>query len=257
MQATLYAFTCPFCQHSVTVPDVNEGEVITCTNPACQKKFEADLPKVLPDAVAHAEPELIVPPGVRETAVEPPAPETPKAILAEEPETIQPAAVVPGSDKEETVAVFRSPMFGRFPGHFLLYLGIMAFGLWLIYNGWAYQYSGLMWFGLIPLAFGLWRFGYWWLDSAHASVTLTTRGIVIHEGILSGVTREIYHKTVSNIHIFQPWYCRPFHAGSVVLVWGDKKEEVELESVQHPHRLVELIRKYAEEQPAAAGEAGK
>src|SRR5205809_246748 len=68
MQATLYAFTCPFCQHTVTLPDVNEGEVITCTNPACQKKFEADLPKVLPDAVSHAEPELIVPPGVRETA---------------------------------------------------------------------------------------------------------------------------------------------------------------------------------------------
>lgn len=248
MQATMYEFTCPFCEHSTQVAEVNDGAIITCTNPTCGKKFEADLPKVEPESHGKGDAGLIVPPDLKKKD------DLPVAKLASE---VNPGTKLP-EEKEEVIAVYPVPMFRRYPLLFLGYVALVALGLWGFYSGWVNDYWGLRILSLLPIGFGLWRLVHWWLKTRNASVTITSKSVIIREGIFSLVTREINHQAISQIHIYQPLLCKLFHSGALILVLSESKEEIGIDAVMHPHTITNQIRYYAEKkEPVKAAESEK
>jgi hypothetical protein len=261
---THLTFSCPHCEHKVEVFDVGDGEVITCTNEVCRRQFQADLP--------HAQPEreLILPPDVVEdreqpgevaavtnqqpheapvattTTQEPPAPVEhtgPESILAPQPEVT--GTHVHAPEQPQILAVYHPPMFSRHPLRFLFNVALAALGLAILILG---LIRGEWFAGIVGLGFlgvGLGRQLLWWWEAQQTTLTVTTRGLVITEGLFRTTTKEIHHNTISGLHIFQTNLNKLLHSGAILTTYGPENEEVYIDSIQNPHRVAEQIRELA------------
>jgi hypothetical protein len=244
--ATLVTFTCPYCEHKVEGAEVKDGDVLTCTNPLCQKQFQAELPRVHPD------PELIVPDHF--TTEPKPVAEMQPVVSeihtvpaeAESPATPTTGTTIASSmAPPEVVALYRPPMFFRHPVRFLVNLGLILLGLAGLVESSLIDSHVLFAVSLLPLVYGLARQLVWWLRARRTSLMITTRGVVITEGLWSSTLREIYHDSIHGIHIFQPWWARLLNTGALMLTFGDDNEQIYLDSVPEPQKVAELIREHA------------
>jgi hypothetical protein len=234
MQATSTTFTCPHCEHKIEVHEAGDGEIITCTNDLCRKQFQAEIPR------ANPEPQLIVPPDARQSTAEQPASEEPLP-----PDAHPTGTDVVGPEPPTVVAVYHTPMFSRHPFRFLINIGLVVLGVAGIFTGLARDSQVAIYLSLIPLVFGVVRHALWWWKARQTVLTITNRGIVVSGGLATVTTREIHHDSIRGIDIFQPWVCGLLQSGAVVISYGDKDEEVYLDAIRYPHRVVEQIREQA------------
>ncbi len=239
-------FTCPYCEHKNELTEVSEGEVITCANPMCGRQFQAELPKVAPD------PELIVPHEAMASAHEenavseqPPASAPRPAeepIIADAPVT---GTTVAAPEMPTVVATYRPPMLPRHPLRFVINVGLVLLGLAGLLGAYLWDSTLLGAMSLLPLVFGAARQFAWWMRAHNSVLTVTTRGIVVTDGLFTVHSREIYHETIHGIHIFQPWWNRLTHTGALMIDFGGEGEKMYLDAVWHPHRIAEQIREQA------------
>jgi uncharacterized membrane protein YdbT with pleckstrin-like domain len=197
MPAQLMTYHCPHCGKPIDV-DAGLGErVLTCPNPECQKPFQLEVPKAKPT------PTLIVPPETQpgtdgEAAPPPVAQITPLA----EPELVR----------------VHPEMFRRFPVRF----GLMVLGLLVALFGLMYfLLTGWNLLALVCLVAGGY-FGYrlvaWWLRDRSTTLTITTRRSILRSGIFNGVSVEIPHAEVRDVHVTQNLRDRLFNLGDLLIL---------------------------------------
>jgi hypothetical protein len=222
----------------------------------CRRQFQADVPQVQPDR------ELILPPDVAEEREQtseapptisqaPPAPVQPAPaestgpdpVLAPQPEVT--GTHVQAPEHPHIIAVYHPPMFSRHPIRFIFNVVVMLLGLAILILGVvrAEWFAGIV--GTVILGFGLLRHLLWWWQARQTTLTITTRGLVITQGLFRTTTQEIHHNTITGLHIYQINLNKFMHSGAIAINYGPQNDEVYLDSIQNPHRVAEQIRELA------------
>src|SRR5262249_5680007 len=152
-------FTCPYCEHKIEASEVRDGEVLTCTNPLCQRQFQAELPHVTPD------PELVIAGDARTFKPAPPtvashgnhAATTDRPAVAAKTEVSATGTTVAAAEVPEVVAMYQGSMFARHPGRFLLNFALFVIGLAGLMWAWLLGSMLIFAISLLPLLYGLVR----------------------------------------------------------------------------------------------------
>ncbi len=267
-------YKCPFCGTPQEVEPHREGEVITCTSPACGKPFQLDLPVAHPVAPPAEENHgLIVPeqsaPATGSLIVPEPTAAPGEAQLAAEAQPVPPTATPLGEEilpdaTEKTILMERPAMFRRFPGRFLLYLAMIAGGVALFI--YAYLDAVNLWFfevaGAALAAYGAFYLFSWWARIHSTSVTVTNHRTLVVQGLLNKQTVEIAHKDLDHLEVHQTVFQRLLGVGDLDIYTGEGRKNVAIMALpraqwvanqiraQHP-----AVRETAPEQAAAPSAA--
>jgi len=208
---------CPYCNKTMEISGRTDDDVITCENPVCQKVFQLDLPTAKPEGEA---------------------PQQADAAPEEDTE----ATFTHEAESEQVLGVFPTPMATRYPFRFASYLTLTVLGFIGFLVGYFQLYNALWIISALVLALGAGILIAWWWQARSQTVKVTTHGLVLTQGMWQETTREINHNYINEIHIYQPWYCKWFHTGSIMLIWGENRNEEFIEAISRPHEVVQLIR---------------
>jgi hypothetical protein len=256
MPAHALLYKCPHCGTPHEIEPHREGEVTSCTNPACGKPFQVEVPVAHPAEIINEDHHDLVAP-VAETA--PTADKRPGLILppeavpANQPsngEAIQgpPMATLAQEtlpdETEQIILTARPAMFRRFPGRFLAYVGALIAGIALFI--WASTDRTNLWFfelvGVAAAAYGLFYLLPWWFRVHSTCLSVSNHRTLVVQGIFNREKVEIAHQDLDHLVVHQNWFERLMGVGDVDIITAQGKKNVSVMGLPDPQGVANQIR---------------
>lgn len=229
MQTSTLTYRCPHCEHLCEFENINDGDIVTCTNPECRREFHARAPEVEPERG------LIIP----GQAMDGQAQEESRNGQTKADESTSRHE----SASDQVVAVYPTPMVRRHPFIFAGYVLLVILGFVGLMAAMTDSSVTLGVIGGLMMTAGIVLLGHWWWKVRNTKITLTRKSLIIHNGLMSQHTTEIHHASIREIHIYQTFTCRWLDTGAMYVEWGDEPDEkFFIESVYNPQGLVKQIR---------------
>lgn len=224
-------YTCPHCHTMVDVLPNSGQELVTC--PACNKPFQVKVPEAEPVN------QLVLPSSVLDQQMA-----NGRQADAQTEEEKRPLLVAENTQqKEEHIRTIHLNMFRRYPGRVLGYSAMIVGGIIiaivLMTNDWRIL-SYVMW---ALAAFGVFRLFLWWLRMQNTTLTLTTRRVIVENGVISKRTTEVPTKDIAELNVGQNFITRMLGVGDLTIISsGPQSKTLVVMAVPDPTDVAAQIR---------------
>ncbi|GJM18827.1 MAG: hypothetical protein DHS20C14_10400 [Phycisphaeraceae bacterium] len=215
----MITITCDRCDKSLDVPDDQAGQKYAC--PHC-----GDINRVSDKTGAAENAPTASAPAKRDKASE--------------------AGYPPDHGEEQRVLRVRRCWFRSRPAAFSLavvfLLGGIGGAIWSSTQdaaGWALYAGGAA--SLLALGFLIW----WWIDRFSASLVISNKRTVQHNGLFSRSTSEVVHDNIRNVQVDQSFWQRLWGVGRLgISSSGQDGVEIQVNHLPGPDKLRKIIDLY-------------
>ncbi|MFG0305002.1 MAG: PH domain-containing protein [Phycisphaerales bacterium JB040] len=218
---------CDNCEKPFEVEDSEAGGKVPC--PEC-----GDINRV-PAAPSPAAPDTREREPERGSAA--PAPREDRATAAGLP---------PDYGPEQRVVKVRRCWFRSRPLKFSLLVLVLVGCLAGLIYGATQEWPGWTgWLWLLGVAGSALTVGWWWIDRLSASLEITNKRTVMHNGFFSRSTSEVVHDNIRNVQVDQTFWQRVWGVGRLgISSSGQDGIEVSVNHLRRPDELRKMIDLY-------------
>ena len=210
---TVFTYRCPHCHTSIDVNEEMVGKTVVCPEESCHHPLELEAKSAPLIATAAAED----------------GEQAEGSVLQDEREVLQ----------------LHPAMFRNHPLRFCLLLLIFAASLagsivLLLRDGSLWSLAP----AILALAVAVYGF-VWWLQVIYTTLYLTTKRMILREGIIAKSTSELRHADIRNLRIDQKMIERILNVGDIsASSAGQEDIEIVARGFRNPEKIVEQIRRF-------------